>query len=99
MDTPIVAAVWKVFPNGPHGAYAVAYARQADIAGDITFSLKNPCWKEKSFPESGTLVILSDVRRKTKGWRAQSARYVRVEDAALVDAAQQKGRRNERDKR
>lgn len=96
MDTPIVAAVWRVFPKGRHGAYAVAYAQQAAINGDITFSLESPCWEEDSFPEAGILVVLSDVRRKTKGWRAQSARYVRIEDAALVEAARPKGNRNER---
>ena len=72
------AVVQQVIKDGKHGPYAVATSDQ--IPGSITFSLDSEVWKEKEYPRSGYVVILSDVRNKRAGWRAHSARFVRPTD-------------------
>lgn len=71
-----IAIVQKVLA-GKHGAYAVALS---DKLGLITFSLHDHVWKEKDMPEEGIYVVLSDLRRKRAGWRANSARFQRPSD-------------------
>lgn len=71
------AVVQKVISSGPHGPYAVA---KSDEFGSVTFSLKPPVWREKFWPERGTVVVLSDVRRKRAGWRAELGRFMRPSD-------------------
>lgn len=71
------AVVEKVYPNGPHGAYAVARSEQL---GSVTFSLASPVWQEKDFPEPGIFVILSEIRRKRAGWRAHGGRFFTPSD-------------------
>ena len=66
------AVVARIFPNGRHGAYALAIS---DRLGPITFSLSPPVWQEKDWPETGTCVMLSEFRKKSAGWRAQHGRY------------------------
>ncbi|QQR82145.1 hypothetical protein IPJ70_02570 [Candidatus Campbellbacteria bacterium] len=77
-----VCIVQRVYLEGPHGPYAVAQAEEdtPELQGSVTFSLTPPVWKEKSFPESGSAVILSDVRGKRRGWRAFNARPKRPTD-------------------
>jgi hypothetical protein len=64
------ATVQKIV-NGRHGHYAVATSE--DILGSITFSLDFPCWKEADNPDPGTIVKLSNLRKKRDGWRAMRA--------------------------
>lgn len=71
--------VVRVVKNGPHGPYAVG--RSEDI-GSVTFSLDKPVWKEKRWPETGTVVILSQIIQKRAGWRAQLGRFARPSDEA-----------------
>ena len=74
----VIAVVQKLVLNGKHGEYAVVISEE--IQGAITFSLKDCVWHEQSYPELGTLVILSDLRLKRAGWRAYSGRFVRPSD-------------------
>ncbi len=72
------AMVEKVIPEGPHGPYGVARSEKLD--GSITFSLNKPVWQEIYPPDSGTIVILSQIRKKRAGWRANYARFVTPDD-------------------
>jgi hypothetical protein len=67
----VQATVQKIV-NGRHGRYAVATSE--DVLGSITFSLDFPYWKEIDDPDPGTIVSLSNLRKKRDGWRAMRAR-------------------------
>jgi hypothetical protein len=41
---------------------------------DITFTLS--IWPDRAEPQSGQLVVLSEIREFDKGWRAMSARPI-----------------------
>ena len=71
------AIVDRVILNGKHGPYVVA--RSEDL-GMCTFSLLPSGWQEQSYPETGTWVVLYDLRKKRAGWRAQHGRYLRPSD-------------------
>lgn len=71
------AVVEKVIPDGKHGPYAVARSQEL---GSVTFSLDPKVWKEDDWPEPGTCVMLSTIRKKRAGWRAKSGRYVKPSD-------------------
>lgn len=71
------AIVEKIILDGKHGPYAVA---REDRLGVVTFSLDRNVWREKKFPEPGTCVILSDLVRKSAGWRAENARLFSPSD-------------------
>ena len=71
------AVVEKIIPNGQHGPYAVA---RSDELGSITFSLDNSVWQEQGLPESGTYVVLSQMRKVRAGWRANSGRFMKPSD-------------------
>jgi hypothetical protein len=86
VDT-VTAMVERLVLDGKHGPYAVASAK--GIQGAITFSLEQNVWHEQSYPESGTLVILSDLRLKRAGWRAYSGRFVRPSDQQPVPSTEQ----------
>lgn len=79
--------VEKVIPRGPHGPYAIA---SCDGIGSITFSLEKPTWQESDWPEPGTYVILSAVRKKRAGWRANSGRYLKPSDEQQKKQARSK---------
>jgi hypothetical protein len=66
-----LATVIKVVKVGTHGPYAIAISNEL---GSITFSLEKPVWRESSWPDGGTSVMLSQIRRKRAGWRAMSGR-------------------------
>lgn len=66
------AIVEKVIPDGKHGPYAVVYSKEL---GSVTFSLGNDVWDGEECPEPGTYVMLSKLRKKRAGWRAQHARF------------------------
>lgn len=89
----VIATIQSVIPKGKHGAYAVATANE--VEGSITFSLARPVWTENDQPEPGTRVILSDLRLKSAGWRALSARYVRPADKQPATSIEQKGKTDE----
>ncbi len=63
--------------------YAVAAAD--GISAAVTFSLdpNHHVWEEPTYPIQGERVILSDIRKNDKGWRAHKARFLRPEDEAL----------------
>jgi hypothetical protein len=71
------AVVEKIIPGGKHGPYAVA---RSDELGSVTFSLDKDVWQEGDWPEAGTCVMLSQIRKKRAGWRAQHGRYVEPSD-------------------
>ncbi|MDP3985185.1 MAG: hypothetical protein Q8P82_00315 [bacterium] len=71
------AVVDKVV-NGKHGAYAVT--RADGLKGSVTFSLDETVWQSGDRPEPGTLVLLSMIRKKRAGWRAQRARVIGPSD-------------------
>jgi len=69
------ATVQKIV-SGRHGRYAVATSE--DVLGSITFSLNFPYWKETEDPDPGTVVSLSNLRKKRDGWRAMRARDLKL---------------------
>jgi hypothetical protein len=71
------AMVEKVYPTGPHGAYAVT---KSEELGSITFSLASPVWRETNLPEPGDYVVLTQIRKKRAGWRAQGGRFFKPSD-------------------
>lgn len=66
------AVVQKIIPGGKHGPYAVA---SSDQLGSVTFSLDSNVWQEDDWPDPGTCVVLSRIRKKRAGWRAQNGRF------------------------
>jgi len=74
-----VVAVVQSVVAGNHGRYAVAISN--DIEGSITFSLRKDVWREKEDPEPGTYVVLLELRKKRKGWRAYKARFFGLENS------------------
>jgi hypothetical protein len=73
---------WECFVQkvleGEHGLYAVATSDEPEFLGSsITFSLTPDVWKERGLPEPGSIVVLSDVRKKRRGWRAHKAQFSR----------------------
>ena len=69
--------VEKIILNGRHGPYAVA---SSNDLGCVTFSLDSKIWQESDYPEPGTFVVLSQVRKKRAGWRAQCGRFLNPSD-------------------
>lgn len=82
-----VAIVEKLILDGMHGPYAVA---RSDELGSITFSLDKSVWREKSFPNEGVYVMLSDVQQKRAGWRAMRGRFVRPSDSKPATSSKSK---------
>jgi hypothetical protein len=78
MSESIEAIVQNVVPDGRHGAFAVVTAE--GIEGSITFSLLEAVWKEETWPDQGTYVLLNQLQRKRSGWRAMYARFLRPSD-------------------
>lgn len=74
----IIVLVEKVVSGGNHGPFAVA--KGGSKLGSITFSLNESVWEEEDWPEAGTYVLVSRLRKKRSGWRAMKARYLRPED-------------------
>jgi hypothetical protein len=72
--------VQTVIREGKHGPYAVAVVRKGDGVAYVTFSLTRKTWKGRTLPERGNFVVLSEINRKMKGWRAGRARFVNMED-------------------
>lgn len=70
-DETVEAVVEKIIPEGKHGAYAVA---RSQALGPITFSLASNAWREESWPELGTIVVLTQVTKRFAGWRALNGR-------------------------
>jgi hypothetical protein len=79
------AIVEKIYSHGPHGPYAVT---SCDKLGSVTFSLDAVVWQESDRPEPGTYVILSQVRKKRAGWRAQKARFLEPADETTANSIQ-----------
>lgn len=71
------AVVEKIVPHGKHGPYAVS---RTDELGLVTFSLTLDVWNEEDWPEPGTCVVLTKVRKKRAGWRAVSGRFLEPSD-------------------
>jgi hypothetical protein len=59
-----------------------AIAKADGIPDSVTFSLDpdHEVWEDQETPRAGTIVILSDIRKNDKGWRAHRARFLRPED-------------------
>ena len=79
-EKSFVGKVQKVFPKGRHGPYAKASTEEL---GSITFSLNSSVWSEAKWPEEGTFVVMTDLLKKTAGWRADKCRFMRPEDEML----------------
>ncbi len=67
---------------GHRGKYAVTslVLVSTSISGSITFLLEKPVWTEDYLPEEGTFVMLSNLCRKQRGWRAMKARPWNTQD-------------------
>jgi len=72
------ALVEKVILDGRHGPYAVA--RTEALKDPVTFSLERNVWNESIHPDEGAYVMLSQVRKKRAGWRAERARFFEPAD-------------------
>lgn len=75
----VEAVVQKIVPDGKHGPYFVATSPKIKD-GSVTCSLDSSVWKEKKWPEEGSIVVISDVIMKREGWRANFARFKRLAD-------------------
>lgn len=71
------ATVEKIIRDGKHGPYAVAYSPEL---GSVTFALDRQVLPKKDWPEPGTYVVLSEMRQKRAGWRAQKWRFTQPSD-------------------
>ena len=72
------AVVDKIIHDGVHGPYVVA--RCEGLVGSVTFSLDAEIWQEEDWPKPGSCVVLSKVRKKRLGWRAEVGRFVTPSD-------------------
>jgi hypothetical protein len=81
------AVVQKVIAEGRHGPYAKAKCEDPANLGTITFSLDSSVWQEETWPEEGDYVILTQVKKKRAGWRAQSGRFFTPSDGADKQSA------------
>jgi hypothetical protein len=79
-DQTYRAVVQRIIRDGPHGPFAICTLSGNVAVGSVTFSLDSHVWPEQIWPEPGTLVVVSDVVKKRAGWRAHSARFVRLSD-------------------
>ena len=71
------AVVDKIIPDGVHGPYAVARCKELGV---VTLSLDPKIWQEDDWPEPGSCVVLSKIRKKRLGWRAEVGRFVTPSD-------------------
>lgn len=71
------AIVNNIIVDGKHGSYAVA---RCEELGTVTFSLNPQVWQEEDWPDPGTCVVLSKVRKKRAGWRAEFGRFLTPSD-------------------
>ncbi len=76
-DNEYVGVVEKVIIPDQHGPYAVIRVKGL---GSVTFSLEPPVWLEPDYPEQGTYVVLSQIRKKRAGWRAMKGRFMKPSD-------------------
>lgn len=73
----IEATVGNVLGEGS-GRYAVTYPNEADFlpkGATITFSLSE--WEGSHEPRPGQVVVLSEIEKFHRGWRARRARPIR----------------------
>ena len=78
MEDAFKTVVQRIVSDGRHGPYAIAISEA--IGGSITFSLEDNVWHEREAPECGVVVILSGLRKKRAGWRANHGRYLKPSD-------------------
>jgi hypothetical protein len=78
-DKSYQAVVQKVIRKGRHGPYVVTKCTEL---GSVTFSLDPQVWQELQEPDGGAFVMLSKIRRKRAGWRAEHARFMKPGDTA-----------------
>lgn len=71
------AVVEKIIRYGRHGPYAVGRCTEL---GSVTFALNMPVWPEEEWPETGMYVVLTGIRKKRAGWRAQHGRFLKPSD-------------------
>lgn len=88
------AVVEKIVPTGKHGPYCVSRCEKLNDTV-VTFSLDPPVWTEEEWPEEGTYVVLTEVRKKRAGWRASKARFMRPEDKISTANQQPRNPRKE----
>jgi len=74
-----IKAITQRVKEGREGRLYVV-ATTEELKGSVTFSLDKSCWQENSMPERGTVVVLSELRKKKAGWRAMKARYFKPYD-------------------
>lgn len=74
-EMEIVGTVRKVVSDSVDPPYAVATSHI--LAGNITFSLEAPTWREEYFPKLGARVVLDDLHRSRSEWTARSAKLKR----------------------
>lgn len=95
-DLPKKAIVTVPKREGHNGPFFEAECKDV---GKITVSLKGDVWKEDAQPEGGTTVVLWDIRRKRKGWRAYRARFFRPSDEEFFNNTEELMRTSEKEKK
>ncbi|MCK5021738.1 MAG: hypothetical protein KAR54_00615 [Candidatus Pacebacteria bacterium] len=79
----IKAIVEKVISEGKHGPFVVATSD--GFTGSITFSLEPTVWQEDECPEEGSVVYLTNLKKKRAGWRAKQGRYWLLSDEQTAE--------------
>jgi hypothetical protein len=77
-DDLIEARVTQVNLEGPRGPYFFAFSE--DLGTYFTCSLDSTVWQESRHPNTGEIVMLSDVTKTGGGLRANSGRFWRMSD-------------------
>ena len=82
----VIGILQNIIQKGDHGPYGVATLRDGlikDEKNSITFSLCKHVWDDKRLPnptDFGSHLVLEDITKKDKGWRAGKARFYRLKD-------------------
>ena len=81
----VIGILQDIIPKGDHGPYGVALRRGSikNKENSITFSLNGDVWKDERLPnptDFGSHLVLEDITKKDKGWRAGKARFYRLKD-------------------
>jgi len=80
----IEASVTGLSPKGQ-----IAYAKTEQY-GVVTFATQNSVWQGDTEPQTGEIVILSELRKFRKGWRAMKARRFILTDESKDSACAEK---------
>lgn len=82
----VIGILQDIIHNGDHGPYGVATLKDSSIKdkkNSVTFSLCKHVWEDDRLPNQtdfGCHLVLEDLTKKDVGWRANKARFYRLDD-------------------